>query len=283
MCIRDRVRPEVGDQHVGPVPVGHDHVGVRARLALRDRAGAGQREEVGALTGRAFGVQRVHGDRAARVVRHDQVQAVRGDREVARIGPAGRTHTERDQRAVRSDRERGDRALVQLVDRVEDREGRVLGQERRGRRARGQAEPGQLPGPGITPEQRDAVTLAPLVIRVATDEDVLSVRAHPQIPSQPGGGTRQALLLDRYRSAGLLYRYRDTRSLNEEEVMELPTAYLRGLKDMNREMFSARPDAPVVPEPPRREPILRKSLSRAIYKVSVAVAPSGYRPEALIR
>ncbi|BCY06055.1 hypothetical protein [Actinoplanes sp. L3-i22] len=63
----------------------------------------------------------------------------------------------------------------------------------------------------------------------------------------------------------------------------LPTAYLRGLHDVNREVLSARPDAPVVPEPPRREPHLRKSLSRAIYQVSVAVAPTGYRPEALIR
>ncbi|GAA2859656.1 hypothetical protein Acy02nite_23800 [Actinoplanes cyaneus] len=65
--------------------------------------------------------------------------------------------------------------------------------------------------------------------------------------------------------------------------MELPTAYLRGLHDVNREVFSARPDAPVVPEPPRREPRLRRSLSRVIYKVSVAVAPAGYRPEAITR
>ncbi|MFI1989865.1 hypothetical protein [Actinoplanes sp. NPDC020271] len=65
--------------------------------------------------------------------------------------------------------------------------------------------------------------------------------------------------------------------------MELPTAYLRGLHEQNRHVHSARPDAPVVPDPPRREPHLRKSLSRAVYKVSVAIAPRGYRPEALIR
>ncbi|WP_436522977.1 hypothetical protein [Actinoplanes sp. HUAS TT8] len=65
--------------------------------------------------------------------------------------------------------------------------------------------------------------------------------------------------------------------------MELPTAYLRGLNDLNRSVLSARPDAPVVPEPARREPHLRKTLARAIYKVSVAVAPAGHRPEALIR
>ena len=65
--------------------------------------------------------------------------------------------------------------------------------------------------------------------------------------------------------------------------MELPAAYLRGLHDINREVLSARPDAPVVPDPPRHEPRLRRSLSRAIYRLSVAVAPAGYRPEALIR
>lgn len=65
--------------------------------------------------------------------------------------------------------------------------------------------------------------------------------------------------------------------------MELPTAYLRGIHELNRHALSARPDAPVVPSRPRREPHLRKSLSRVIYKVSVAVAPAGYRPEALTR
>ncbi|WIM97538.1 hypothetical protein ACTOB_001067 [Actinoplanes oblitus] len=64
--------------------------------------------------------------------------------------------------------------------------------------------------------------------------------------------------------------------------MELPTAYLRGVHDTNREVLSARPDAPVVPfveKPPR----LRLSLARVLYRVAAAVAPGGRRPEALFR
>ena len=59
--------------------------------------------------------------------------------------------------------------------------------------------------------------------------------------------------------------------------MELPTAYLRGISDVTREVNSARPDAPVVPhrEPDPRTPRLRRSLSRALYRAAAAVAPAG--------
>ncbi|GAA2677962.1 MULTISPECIES: hypothetical protein [Actinoplanes] len=65
--------------------------------------------------------------------------------------------------------------------------------------------------------------------------------------------------------------------------MELPTTYLRGLHATNRELLSARPDAPVVPEAPPRPPYLRLSLARTLYRVSAAIAPAGRRPEALFR
>ncbi|MBG0567650.1 hypothetical protein [Actinoplanes aureus] len=57
--------------------------------------------------------------------------------------------------------------------------------------------------------------------------------------------------------------------------MELPAAYLRGVQSVTREVYSARPDAPVVVEPERvrRTPRLRLSLSRALYRASVAIAP----------
>ena len=62
--------------------------------------------------------------------------------------------------------------------------------------------------------------------------------------------------------------------------MELPTAYLRGISDVTREVHSARPDAPVVPdrERARRTPWLRLSLARALYRAAAAVAPAGHRP-----
>ncbi|MEV6299720.1 hypothetical protein AB0M02_09990 [Actinoplanes sp. NPDC051861] len=60
--------------------------------------------------------------------------------------------------------------------------------------------------------------------------------------------------------------------------MELPTAYLRGIQDVTREIHSARPDAPVVRERATRTPKMRLSLSRVLYRASVAVAPAGHRP-----
>ncbi|GLY01356.1 MULTISPECIES: hypothetical protein [Actinoplanes] len=57
--------------------------------------------------------------------------------------------------------------------------------------------------------------------------------------------------------------------------MELPTAYLSSLRDMNREVLSARPDAPVVPHVERtaRAPRIRLSLSRVLHRAAIAVAP----------
>ena len=57
--------------------------------------------------------------------------------------------------------------------------------------------------------------------------------------------------------------------------MELPTAYLGGMSDVTREMYSARPDAPVVPQRERapRTPRLRLSLSHALHRAAAAVAP----------
>ncbi|GIF15380.1 hypothetical protein [Actinoplanes teichomyceticus] len=65
--------------------------------------------------------------------------------------------------------------------------------------------------------------------------------------------------------------------------MELPAAYLRGLHDTNRELLSARPDAPVVATAAPGTPRLRLSLARMLYRVSAAVAPAGRRPEALFQ
>jgi hypothetical protein len=62
--------------------------------------------------------------------------------------------------------------------------------------------------------------------------------------------------------------------------MELPTAYLRGLHATDREILSARPDAPVVPFV-ERTPRLRTAVARALYRASAAVAPRGRRPEAI--
>ncbi|MFC7532603.1 hypothetical protein [Actinoplanes sp. GCM10030250] len=62
--------------------------------------------------------------------------------------------------------------------------------------------------------------------------------------------------------------------------MELPTAYVRGLQDVTREVHSARPGAPVVPhrERARRTPKVRLSLSRALYRAAAAIAPAGHHP-----
>jgi hypothetical protein len=59
--------------------------------------------------------------------------------------------------------------------------------------------------------------------------------------------------------------------------MELPAAYLRGLQDVTREVNSARPHAPVEARL-TRTPKLRLSLSRALHRASVAIAPAGHRP-----
>jgi hypothetical protein len=87
------------------------------------------------------------------------------------------------------------------------------------------------------------------------------------------------LLLDRYRKRG--YCTGIELSRNEEDVMELPTAYLRGVHATNREVLSARPDAPVVPDPPPGQ--VRVTLARTLYRVSAAIAPAGRRPEALFQ
>ncbi|MEV6599499.1 hypothetical protein AB0M36_21970 [Actinoplanes sp. NPDC051346] len=62
--------------------------------------------------------------------------------------------------------------------------------------------------------------------------------------------------------------------------MESPAAYLRAVQEVTREMNSARPDAPVVPHRQRlrRTSLLRLTVSRALYRASVAVAPAGHHP-----
>lgn len=68
--------------------------------------------------------------------------------------------------------------------------------------------------------------------------------------------------------------------------MELPTAFVLGVNGATSEAYSARPDAPVVPEPERRRRTreVRLSVARTLDRVARAVSPADTRTgQAVVR
>ena len=174
--------------------VGHDHVRVRAGLPVRIRARA----------------RRGRAGRCAHPAPHQHPAGVRTRcrcRSWPRAG-AGRPRTTArwhgccppvdctasgvSAPSAATD-ERADRALVQLVHRVEHRQPRVPGQERRRRGARSDAEPGQRTRAGSRLQQRDALALATALRRVAADVDEFTIGVHVTIqPDRPSKHFRRA-------------------------------------------------------------------------------------------